>query len=588
MEKGRYVMFDLSKFDEYIEDNQREVKSAKGGLPNSIWETYSSFANSYGGVIILGVAENKDGSWYTTGLTDERRLIKEFWDGINNKHKVSMNILSDNDVETYKEDKTGDIIVVIHVPRAKREMKPIYLNDDLLGSTFRRNWEGDYRCSVSEVKAMLRDQTEKTMDMKVIETLSIEQLNKETVKNYRNRHRYLNSEHPWNDLGDEQYLQRIGAADIGEDEKLHPTAAGLLMFGDEWRIVREFPEYFLDYQELLDPQIRWTDRIYSSTGDWSGNLFDFYFRVYNRITLDIKIPFQMSGGDRIEETPVHKAIREALANCLINTDYQSPRGVVIRKKSNELILENPGDIRVGKYQMRSGGESDPRNKSLMKMFNLIGIGERAGSGVPQLFEVWKKQGWLAPMIDERFGEAPRTILKLSFEKKATEKSDNKPPTIKTDNKKATINEEGQLQELQANMQVGYDYKIEEICNLTGLKRTRTRDLVKNLVSKGIVTEQGQRRSKRYRLSINAEATEKSDNKSLTIKSDNKKATINEEGQLQELQANMQIGYDYKIEEICNLTGLKRTRTRDLVKILVDKGIVKEQGQRRSKRYKRIK
>ncbi len=192
------------------------------------------------------------------------------------------------------------------------------------------------------------------------------------------------------------------------------------------------------------------------------------------------------------------------------------------------------------------------------------------------------------MIDERFGEAPRTILKLSFEKKATEKSDNKPPTIKNDNKKVTINEEGQLQELQANMQVGYDYKIEEICNLTGLKRTRTRDLVKNLVSKGIVTEQGQRRSKRYRLSINAEATEKSDNKSLTIKSDNKKATINEEGQLQELQANMQIGYDYKIEEICNLTGLKRTRTRDLVKILVDKGIVKEQGQRRSKRYKRIK
>ena len=36
------------------EDNRREVKKARGGLPVSLWDTYSSFANCYGGVIILG------------------------------------------------------------------------------------------------------------------------------------------------------------------------------------------------------------------------------------------------------------------------------------------------------------------------------------------------------------------------------------------------------------------------------------------------------------------------------------------------------------------------------------------------------
>ena len=73
-------IFDLSQFDEYREDNRREEKKAKDGLPLSLWETYSSFANCYGGVIILGVIENKDGSWRTTGLQNASKLRKEFWE----------------------------------------------------------------------------------------------------------------------------------------------------------------------------------------------------------------------------------------------------------------------------------------------------------------------------------------------------------------------------------------------------------------------------------------------------------------------------------------------------------------------------
>ncbi len=102
--------FDIAKFDSYKEDNCREVKSAKGGLPNSLWETYSAFANCRGGVIVLGVTEQSDGRWQTTGLTNERKLLKDFWDIINNKKKVSRNILSDRHVETFSESKTGDCI----------------------------------------------------------------------------------------------------------------------------------------------------------------------------------------------------------------------------------------------------------------------------------------------------------------------------------------------------------------------------------------------------------------------------------------------------------------------------------------------
>lgn len=124
-------MFDLTKFDEYKEDNRREVKKAKGGLPASLWETYSSFANCYGGVIILGVRERADGSWEATGLENEDQLRKTFWDTINNPNKVSVNLLTDDDVKLYQV--SGGVIMVITVPRAIRDQKPVYINGKKLG-----------------------------------------------------------------------------------------------------------------------------------------------------------------------------------------------------------------------------------------------------------------------------------------------------------------------------------------------------------------------------------------------------------------------------------------------------------------------
>lgn len=143
----------------------------------------------------------------------------------------------------------------------------------------------------------------------------------------------------------------------------------------------------------------------------------------------------MSGGERVDDTPVHKAIREALANCLINADYHGLRGIVIRKEPDKLVLANPGYIRTGKKQMRLGGESDPRNKALMKMFNLINIGERAGSGVPNIFNVWADEGWEEPVIEERF-DPDRTVLSLPFKKKVTKKSGGKKWRKKSDEKNA--------------------------------------------------------------------------------------------------------------------------------------------------------
>ena len=291
--------------------------------------------------------------------------------------------------------------------------------------TYRRNGEGDYLCTKQQVPAMLRDQTEETTDMKVVDWMPLSDLNQDTVQSYRNMHRSVSESHPFSRLGNDEYLRSIGAAAVsGKDGRLHPTTAGLLMFGNDFDIVREYPEYFLDYQEKLDPSIRWTDRLWSTSGTWSGNLFDFFLRAYSKIALGLKVPYKMDGILRVDDTPVHRAVREALVNGLANADFFVPRGIVIRKTPTELVLENPGYVRTEKMKMLKGGVSDPRNKTILKMFNLLDIGERSGSGVPNIFNVWKDQEWMPPKKEEE-SIPDRTRVTLTFEKVAIKSGDKK-------------------------------------------------------------------------------------------------------------------------------------------------------------------
>ena len=483
-------MIDFNNLEKYRENNRIEAKKAMGGLPGSIWETYSAFANTLGGVILLGVEEWPDKTLHAVDLPDPDRLIKEFWDIVNNPNKTSVNILSSKDVFVQEVD--GNHIVVINVPRAERSYRPVYVDGNPL-STYRRNGEGDYKCTKEEYQAMVRDASVKTQDMLVLNEMDMSVFNKESVRSYRQRMRLSRPGHVWEALEDEDFLLKLGAVGIGSDGKKHPTSAGLLMFGNEYDIVREYNAYFLDYQEQYDADTRWTDRIISSSGDWSGNVYDFYFRVYNKLTQDIKVPFKIEGGARVDDTAVHQALREALANCLVNADYYGRQGLVVIKKRDAITMSNPGNFRIEIDTAKSGGVSDPRNGTMLKMFNLIDIGERAGSGIPNIFRVWREQGWTAPVISESF-DPDRIMLSLAFNK-----SDDKKATIKSDDKKATIKTARQKNEIITYLTDHVSAKNIDIAELLGVKSTRVKQLLKELLDEGVVVAEGNNKSRVYKL-----------------------------------------------------------------------------------------
>ncbi len=480
-------MIDIHNLEKYRENNRIEAKKALGGLPHSLWETYSAFANTLGGLILLGVEEYRDKSLHAIDLPDPGKLIKEFWDLINNPKKASVNILSDKDVTVETVD--GKRIVVIRVPRADRSYKPVFIEGNPLNS-YRRNGEGDYKCTDEELKAMYRDAAVRTQDMLVLENLDLTVFNAESLRSYRQRMRLSRPGHVWDALEDVDYLLKIGAAGVGEDGKKHPTCAGLLMFGNEQDIVREYPRYSLDYREEHDDIRRWTDRVVSSSGDWSGNVYDFYFRVYNKLQIDLNVPFERQGEFRAEESPVHKAICEALVNCLVNADYYGRGGVVIVKKSKEITLTNPGSFRIGMEKAKSGGFSDPRNGAMLNFFHLIDIGKRAGSGIPNIFRVWHDQKWTEPSFSQAF-EPDRITLSLAFGK-----SSDKKQAIKTSDKK--------IHEIQKEMIIEYltdkvSAKAAEIADLLNVSPQRARAVLSKMIAEDLIVADGANRSRTYRL-----------------------------------------------------------------------------------------
>lgn len=146
-------MIDLSNVGAYRENNQIEAKKSLGGLPKSLWETYSAFANTLGGVILLGVEEYRDRSLHPVDLPDPEALIREFWEIVNDPAKVSANILSTAAI-TWIEFEGTDVIA-IEVPRADRKDRPVYIGGDPYTGSYFRNGDGDYRCSRQEVQRML-------------------------------------------------------------------------------------------------------------------------------------------------------------------------------------------------------------------------------------------------------------------------------------------------------------------------------------------------------------------------------------------------------------------------------------------------
>ena len=394
----------LEELEEFRERFDFEAKTAagrdgKGTLPQAFWETYSAFANTEGGVIALGVKELPNRTLDIRGVPEPERMQIELWNGLNNRKIISQNLLTNTDVTLLKlpDQRT---VVVVRVPRARRQDRPVYVGTNPLTGTYRRQHEGDYFCPETVVKRMLSEAQNDTLDDRPLPGYGLSDLAPDTLRSYRNEFAVRRPGHLWNGYPDDEFLECIGGwyRDRATGESCL-TLAGLLMFGQQHTIVQQVPYYGPDYQEQAPGTARWLDRVTPDAG-WSGNVYDFYRRVYPKLTADLKVPFQMVDDRRVDETDVHKALREATVNALVHADYSGSIPIRIIKSPGSFEFRNPGLLRIPTDEIYRGGTSDCRNRRLQTMFQHVGAAEKAGTGFSAILQAWAEQSWLQPRLTE--------------------------------------------------------------------------------------------------------------------------------------------------------------------------------------------
>ena len=470
-----------------------ECKKAQNGVPNSLWETYSAFANTNGGILLLGVYENvaeKDSlmRFTITGVEDADKIRKDLWNTINSREKVNVNLLHDEDVQTISVN--GKEVIAINVPRADYNLRPVYINNNLMRGTYRRNHEGDYHCTEKMIKMMVRDAYEDGNDRMFLEYYTMDDIDIPTLEGYRVMFKTNNPEHIWNSLDHKEFLMQLGGYVVNRKDGTEGlTIAGLLMFGKGLPVRERFDYLRMDYidkSNLIGDQ-RYSDRL-TYDGTWENNLFNFIRMVVPRLTRDIPRPFQMDGIIRKDDTPQHKAVREAFTNMIIHADLMLNGLLRVEKYDDRFVLSNPGLLKLPVEQIYAGGESKARNQRTQHMLRMIGYGENLGSGFPLILSAWNEKHWLKPELVEQ-PELMQVKLILHIENRVYVTKD----VTKDVTKELTERQQIILEFMQADGTI----TISEMSQKTNVtERTIKRD-IESLTEKGILSREGGRKEGRW-------------------------------------------------------------------------------------------
>ena len=458
-----------------------ELKTASV-LPKSFWETYSSFSNTSGGIVILGVREALPFN-QIEGVGNADNILTDLWNLVSNPEKVSYKNIDNQDVIVQEID--GKKIVIICIKEAPEIKKPVYIGNKI-ENTWIRTGDGDRKATKEEIAAFIRN-AQPGQDTLLAEGFTMDDLDSDSVVSFRERisKRFPNKN--YNEMNYEKFLTEIGACSLDRTTGELKIKRGTILFLGKCNSIKElYPHFHLDFFNRRGKNARWIDRVSDDEpGAWEMNIYNFYTIVYEKMRTSLKESFEVDMyQQRLPISGYDETIREGLINCLAHADYvQGYPSTKIEMYDGWIRFSNPGKMLVSVSQFILGGDSRPRNEIVMKMFRLLGMSERQGFGGPLIYKSAVKNDYKRPEITSDLEKTELVIWNIDLADAYPDLSSDEKTTLRYISKKAKP--------------VG----IKEIVESLGLTDYKARKAVAGLTDRDLLVKKGNGTATRYAVSM---------------------------------------------------------------------------------------
>lgn len=376
---------ELRRFLENVHEKYWIELKKSSDLPTAFWESYSSFSNTSGGFIILGVREGTPHN-EIIGVDNAEKTTTSLWDQVSNTNKVNFRNIDNRDVNTYTVD--GKKVIIVYVKEAPENMKPVYTNGKL-ENVWIRTGDGDRKATKEELATFIRN-AQPGQDALIADRITLDDLDTDSVITFKERVSKRFPKKNYIEMSTDVFLTEIGGCVKDRTSgEVRIKRGTLLFFGKTNSIKEMFPHYHVDFFNRRGNNPRWIDRVSDDEpGEYEMNLYNFYCIVYEKLCALLQESFTLDKGQmRLPTSDFDEIIRECIVNCLAHADYTLGFPTTkIDVYDGWFSFTNPGKMLVSTQQFIAGGDSRPRNEIIMKFFRLLGASERQGFGGPLIYK----------------------------------------------------------------------------------------------------------------------------------------------------------------------------------------------------------